>query len=211
MIFLSLTAIYSINKPSSVQCFYEINKESADIYVLDEKGTLSYQQDVFYDVSTLMRHYSRFFDCIHNRMHFVAQQSSQDTAIRVDDVNFYMIRRDRTGKKVVTEQAINKYIRTTQYVSLQVIVDLVNDKPVFTLFYENEEFSSLQYGSKLYIEVVRKVLGSRASKEKYDIYVTDIDLSPAILNMTDNSLQTSRYLYFKKKIEDSLKTALLES
>jgi len=33
-----LPAIYSINKPGSVQCFYEIKKESADIYVLDEKG-----------------------------------------------------------------------------------------------------------------------------------------------------------------------------
>jgi len=132
-----------------------LKKRVADVYVLDEKGTLSYQEDVFYDVSTLMRHYSRFFDCIHNRMHFVAQQSSQDTAVRVDDVNFYMIRRERRGKKVVTEQAVIKYMRTIQYVSLQVIVDIVNDKSVFTLFYEKEEFSSLQYGSKLYIEVVR--------------------------------------------------------
>ena len=202
-----LPAIYSINRPGVVQCFYEIKKDSADIYVIDEKGTLAYQEDVFYDVSTLMRHYSRFFDCVHNRMHFVAQQSSQDTAIRVDEVKFYMIRRDRSGKKVVTEQALNRYIRTSTYVSLQVIVDLINDKPVFTLFYENEEFSSLQYGSKLFIEVVRKVLQSRASKETYDIYVTDIDLSPAILNMNINSLQTSRYLYFKRKVEESLKKA----
>ncbi|MCW8901252.1 MAG: class I adenylate cyclase [Gammaproteobacteria bacterium] len=203
-----LPAIYSVNKPGCVQCFYDIKKDSADIYVIDEKGTLSYQEDVFYDVSTLMRHYSRFFDCIRNRMHFVAQQSSQDTAIRVDDVEFYMIRRDRAGKKVVTEQAMNKYIRTSQYVSLQVIVDLINNKPVFTLFYENEEFSSLQYGSRLYIEVVRKVLQSRSSKEKYDIYVTDIDLSPAILNMKVNSLQTSRYLYFKRQVEENLKKAV---
>lgn len=202
-----LPAIYSINKPGCVQCFYEIKKDSADIYVIDEKGTLSYQQNIFYDVSTLMRHYSRFFDCVNNRMHFVGQQSSQETAIRVDEVDFYMIRRDRTGKKVVTEQAINKYIRTSQYVSLQVIVDLINNKPVFTLFYEDEEFSSLQYGSKLYIEVVRKVLKSRESDERYDIYVTDIDLSPAILNMKVNSLQTSRYLYFKRKVEENLKKA----
>ncbi|MDH5600089.1 MAG: class I adenylate cyclase [Gammaproteobacteria bacterium] len=203
-----LPAIYSINKPGLVQCFYEIKKDSADIYVIDEKGTLSYQEDVFYDVSTLMRHYSRFFDSIHNRMHFVAQQSSQDTAIRVDEVKFYMIRRDRNGKKVLTEQALNRYIRTSNYVSLQVIVDLINDKPVFTLFYENEEFSSLEYGSKLFTEVVRKVLQGRASKESYDIYVTDIDLSPAILNMNINSLQSSRYLYFKRKVEENLKKAV---
>ena len=205
-----LPVIYSENKPGCVQCFYEIKKEGADIYVLDEKGTLSYQQDIFYDVSTLMRHYSRFFESIHNRMHFVAQQSSQDSAIRVDEVKFYMIRRDRNGKKVLTEQGINKYMRTSQYVSLQVIVDLVDDKPIYTLFYENEEFSSLQYGLKLFTEVVKKVLLSRGSGEKYDIYVTDIDLSPAILNMKVNSLQSSRYLYFKREVEESLKKAALE-
>jgi hypothetical protein len=57
---------------------------------------------------------------------------------------------------------------------------------------------------------VQKVLQSRASGEVYDIYVTDIDLSPAIINMTVNSLQTSRYLYFKRKIEENLKKASLE-
>ena len=205
-----LPVIYAENKPGSVQCFYEITKEGADIYVLDEKGTLSYQQDIFYDVSTLMRHYSRFFESIHNRMHFVAQQSSQDTAIRVDEVKFYMIRRDRNGKKVLTEQAVNKFMRTSQYVSLQVIVDLIDDQPIFTLFYDNEEFSSLQYGSKLYTEVVKKVLLNRESGEKYDIYVTDIDLSPTILNMNINSLQSSRYLYFKRQIEDNLKKATID-
>lgn len=203
-----LPVIYNENKPGCVQCFYEIKKDSAEVYVLDEKGTLSSQEDIFYDVSTLMRHYSRFFDCIHNRMHFVSQQSSQDAAIRVDEVKFYMIHRDRTGKKILSEQAINKYMRTYQYVSLQVIVDLVDGKPVFTLFYENEEFSSLLYGSKLYIEVVRKVLENRSSSDKYDIYVTDIDLSPAILNMEVNSLQTSRYLYYKRQIEENLKKAV---
>ena len=205
-----LPVIYNENKPGVVQCFYEIKKEGADIYVLDEKGTLSIQEDVFYDVSTLMRHYSRFFESIHNRMHFVAQQSSQETAIRVDDVKFYMIRRDRNGQKVLVEQAINKYIRTSQYISLQVIVDLVDHKPIYTLFYENEEFSSLQYGSKLFSEVVQRVLHSRNSGEAYDIYITDIDLSPAIVNMDVSSLQTSRYLYYKKQIEDSLKKASLD-
>ena len=204
-----LPVIYTENKPGSVQCFYDIQKEGADIYVLDEKGTLSYQQGIFYDVSTLMRHYSRFFESIHNRMHFVAQQSTQDTAIRVDEIKFYMLRRDRSGTNIITEQAINKYIRTSDYVSLQVIVDLFEGQPNYTLFYENEEFSSLQYGKKLYTEVVKRVLQSRSSGEKYDIYVTDIDLSPAILNMDVNSLQTSRYLYFKRQIEESLRKAEL--
>ena len=205
-----LPVIYNENKPGIVQCFYEIKKERAEVYVLDEKGTLSYQEDIFYDVSTLMRHYSRFFESIHNRMNFFAQQSSQDMAIRVDEVKFYTILGDKRGKKILSEQSINKFIRTSHYISLQVIVDLIESKPVFTLFYENEEFSTLEYGSKLYSEVVRKVFQNRMSGETYDIYVTDIDLSPSILSMTVNSLQSSRYLYYKRQIEDNLKRAALK-
>ncbi len=205
-----LPLIYSENKPGCVQCFYELKDKGADIYVLDEKGTLSYQEDIFYDVSTLMRHYAKFFESVHNRMRFVAQQSSQDASLQIDEVSFYLVHRNHNGKKVLTLQSINKYMRTTQYVSLQVIVDLVDDKPIFTLFYENEEFSSLQYGAALYREVVQRVLQHRRSDENYDIYVTDIDLSPSILNMDINSLQTSRYLYFKRKIEDNLKKAAAE-
>ena len=205
-----LPAIYNENKPGVVQCFYEIKKDGADVYVLDEKGTLSFQEDVFYDVSTLIHHYSKFFESVHNRMHFVAQQSSQETTIRVDDFKFFMIRRDRMGQRVLNEQGINKYIRASKYVSLQVIADLVEDQPVFTLFYENEEFSTLQYGENLYVEVVSKVLQSRESGEKYDIYVTDIDLSPALINIDVSSLQTSRYLFYKRQIEDKLKKAMLQ-
>jgi adenylate cyclase class 1 len=95
-------------------------------------------------------------------------------------------------------------------VSLQVIADLVDNKAVFTLFYENEEFSYLQYGDQLYYEVVKRVLQSRLSGEKYDIYVTDIDLSPALLNIDVNSLQTSRYLFYKRMIEARLKQAMLQ-
>lgn len=151
-----LPVIYAKNMPSIVQCFYEIKKEGVDIYVLDEKGSLSYQQGIFYDVSTLMRHYSRFFESVHNRMHFVSQQSSQDAAIRVNEVKFYLIHQERNGKKVLSEQAVNKYMRTSPYVSLQVIVDLIDDELMYTLFYENEEFSSLEYESKLYTEIVKK-------------------------------------------------------
>ena len=203
-----LPTIYNENEPGCVQCFYEFKKESADIYILDEKGTLSFHEDVFIDVSTLMRHYSRFFESVINRMSFVVQKNAQKTILSIDDVKFYMIRRDRDGQKFLSEQGINKYIRTSRYISLQVIVDLVDGKPVFTLFYENEEFSSLQYGERLYPEVVRRVLQSRQSGEQYDIYVTDIDLSPALINIDVNSLQTSRYLYYKRMIEARLKQAL---
>lgn len=204
-----LPLIYSKNIPGIVQCFYEYTGDSFDVYILDEKGTLSHHVNLFYDVSTLIGHYNKFFESVHNRMHFVAQQSSQEAVIRVDDIQYFLIQRDHAGHKVMIEQKVNKYARASHYSSLQVIGDLVDGKPHFTLFYDEQEFSMFEYGEQLYEAVVKNVLAKRKAGKAYDIYITDIDLSPALLYREVNSIQTSRYLEFKNQIENQLKRAML--
>ena len=66
-----------------------------------------------------------------------------------------------------------------------------------------------EHGEQLYETVVKKVLAKRSSGKAYDIYITDIDLSPAQLYRDVNSIQTSRYLEFKNHIENQLKRAML--
>jgi adenylate cyclase class 1 len=202
-----LSLLYRKNIEGQVQCFYEINNDIVDIYILDEKGSLFYQEAVFFNTPTLMQHYTRFFDSIHARMNYISHQSTQDITKHVDVVKFYMLQRNKDGHKILSEQSINKYIQVSNYISLQAMVDLVGNKPIYTLFYEDDEFSSLQYGSELYSEIVRRVFSSRGSEETYDIYVTDVALSLSVINMSVNSLQTSRFLYFKKQIEEKLKQA----
>ena len=202
--------IYSENKAGVVQCFYEASQKSVSIFILDEHGSLSHEKDVYFNITSLIRHYSLFFDSIHQRMKYLTEQGECESVGNVRDVVFYRLHRNKVGHNILSEQAINKNIKTTKYISLQVNVDLIDNKLIFNLFYEDMEFSSLEYGASLYREVVSYVFMKRGSGEKYNIYITDIALSTTILNLSDNGLQTSRYLYFKKKIEDSLKKAVLE-
>jgi len=202
-----LPLIYEKNKPEKVQCFYEINDALVDVYIADERGSLFYQKSIFFDAPTLTEQYTRFFESVHSRMSFITEQNSQDTTVKVDGVEFYMLQRDPDGHKILVEQPVNKSVRPSKFIALQIMVDLVDEKPIFTLYYEDEEFSGLQYGSALYLEVVKRVLDSRKSGENYDIYVTDVALSLSVINMSVNSIQTSRYLYYKKEIEEKLKLA----
>jgi len=203
--------IYRENKAGLVQCFYEICQNTVDIFILDERGSLSYEKDIYFNATSLIRHYSLFFDSVHKRMQYLSEQGVHNSVASVDDVIFYRLHRNNNGHKILSEQAINKYIKTAEYISLQVNVDVIDGMLIYTLYYEDAEFSSLEYGVSLYREVVKYVFSKRESGEKYNIYITDIALSTAILNMSDDSLQTNRYLYFKKKIEDSLKTAIREN
>lgn len=203
--------IYRENKAGLVQCFYEISQNTVDVFILDERGSLSFEKNIYFNATSLIRHYSLFFDSVHKRMQYLSEQGFHSSVASVDDVIFYQLNRNSRGHKILSEQAINKYIKSSEYISLQVNVDIIDSILIYTLFYESVEFSSLEYGASLYREVVKHVFSKRGSGEKYNIYITDIALSAAILNMNDNSLQTSHYLQFKSKIEDNLKEAMLEN
>ncbi len=80
---------------------------------------------------------------------------------------------------------------------------------VYTIYCEDREFSSLEFGPRLFQAVSRHILLRRSSGEDYPIYITDIDLSPTLMVDTEaKSLQTIDYLSYKKIIEEKLHEAL---
>jgi len=83
-------------------------------------------------------------------------------------------------------------------------VDRQEDDVSFTLFCEDREFSNLEYGDQIYREVARHVLSLRESGETYPIYITDLDLSSALLDTSTDGVQTVHYLRYKKIIEERL-------
>ena len=201
-----LPIIYSVNKPGLVQCYYKVKEQQVSVYVLDEKGSLFYQQASFHDIYSLVKHMQQFFAAIHQRMCFL--NTSQQLPDVSELVHFYKIEHSDTSGAYLEQHQINRYIRPEKYVSLQVIGDKVDDEVVFTLYCQGREFNSLEYGERLYHEVAKHVLSKRTSGEKYPIYITDLDLSKSLLGMDMKYLQTYHYLKYKKEIEDHLSDAL---
>ncbi len=201
-----LPIIYSVNKPGVVQCFYRVKNKSAMIYVLDEKGSLFYQQDDFHDVYSLVKHLQQFFSSIHKRMNFL--NAVEDNQAVAELVQFYKIESSDYEGSYLEQHAINRYVRPSKYISLQVIGDKVDGAVIFTIYCEGREFSSLEFGEKLYVEVAKHILNKRRSGAKYPIYITDMDLSKSLLDMDMRYLQTFHYLKYKKEIEHYLSMAL---
>lgn len=201
-----LPIIYSVNKPGVVQCFYRIHGKKVSIYVLDEQGSLFQQDDDFHDVFSLVKHLQQFFSSVHNRMKFL--NATEDRQTVSDVVQFYKIEHSDADGSYLEQHSINKLVRPSNYVSLQVIGDRVDGEVMFTLYCEGREFSTLEYGEKIYYEVVKHVLSKRSSGAKYPIYITDIDLSKSLLDMDMKFLQTFHFLKYKKEIEDHLSLVL---
>lgn len=161
------------------------------------------QNKPFYDVVGLIRHYQEFFDSIRERQLLLGQEEvSGETAMA--EVQFYRIDSGSDGQKSVKPHSLNQYVKPSGYLRLQVLVSAVEDKPAFSVFCEDREFSSLEYGQDLYRQVAAHIVGLRRSGEAYPIYITDMDLAPNLLNESGNQIQTVRFLEYKKMIEERL-------
>lgn len=203
-----LPLIYQHNRAGEIQFFYFVKEELVYIYVLDEKGSLFYQQREFHDVMTLLGNFQQFFDVIYNRLQFITGESGPGA--KTSAVSYYRVEKLRGGDWRVEQHGLRQLDREMNSIYLQVIVSRRNDDNVYTLYCGEREFSSIEYGGQLFNAVAEYILLLRASGEAYPIHVTDIDLSEEIISSSPVPLQTIHYLKYKMLIEDKLMQALRE-
>jgi len=201
-----LKILQRFNKPNVIQLFYEDKKGSADIYILDENGSLHTQTIEYYDLATMLGHYKHFFDAALKRHNMqLSTELSPETAITYD---FHPILKSLNGTLHVELKTKPKISTKHSYFNIQVIGDIFNLKnESFYLYCNTIEFSNLEFGNNVLNEAVAYILSQRRKGERYPIYITDIDISQSSRS-NDNPLQTVQLLAYKKQIEEKLNTTL---
>jgi adenylate cyclase class 1 len=201
-----LPNILAKNRTGFIQMFYYPLGDEADVFVLDENGSLFHQRTAYFEDESLVNHYARFFDAVLSRQSFMFQDDN--ATLMLDALEIYKVKKRRPNKYGF-ERQIPDSGRPRHYFSVQVIGDLVDQTTAFTVYCNDEEFSTLDHGKELFREVARYVLRQRASGQRYPIYITDVDLSPALLGArrADQVLAID-YLKHKKRIEEKLNKEL---
>ena len=180
-----LPIIFRFNKPNTIQLFYLSNDSLVDIYVVDECGSLFYQQSSFFDDDTLINQFDQFFDSILNRRNLTTPNGvSIPHGIRVE---FFQLTKNKIGKYALDKRFSNRGTYPKRYFNIQVIGNVEEGNTVFTIYCDDAEFSSYEYGSELFKKVAQYVVNLRLSGLRYPIHITDIDLSPVLLN--ENALE----------------------
>lgn len=206
-----LPALFDVNRAGCVQLFYQVNGNQASVYVLDEKGSLFFQQVAFHDNLTLLTQFQRFLETVQHRRDFLARESGElGLAGDSGTIEYYQILQRGAGKPRLERQNINPFKQSRSYFGVQVIGDVLEEKrTVLTMYCNEQEFSTLEYGDRLFEEVARYVLSKRGSGQTYPIYITDIDLARGLLGAdATQGLQTVHFLNYKKRIEARLNQAL---
>jgi len=172
-----------------------------EVYVLDEHGALSCHRQSYFDTATLLTQWQRFFGAIAERIGLRGDSGAAERR----PVEYHRVQRRGRGQYALTRHEINQYLRGGDYFDVQAIGELVDAELRFTLFCDDREFSPLEFGDGLCEAVARYIVERRASRQRYPIYLTDIDLPGAA---GDGGPATIHYLMHKRDIEHRLNAAL---
>jgi adenylate cyclase class 1 len=201
-----LPLLYQHNKIHYIQLFYYVSGKEVTLYILDEKGALFTYQTQFHSAISIVNQYQRFFDSINKRMIFLSNEIGVDYNVKEHEM--YQLDKSRHGLWSMRKEPINRFLNESEFVSLQVIGDVFNSKPVFSIYVGDKEFTTIEYGRRLYSSVIEYILRYRKSKKLYSVYITDVDISKSLLGNSLRNVQTIHYLNYKKQIEENLNFVL---
>ncbi|HHM04510.1 MAG TPA: class I adenylate cyclase [Gammaproteobacteria bacterium] len=203
-----LPRIYKINRPGVIQLVFKAGRESAEVYVVDERGALFLQEVEFHERSALINHFSVFFQAVLKRQRY--EMLLEEGATPAPEVEFYEAVLDAQGRRKLVKQAVAAMPAGGHYFNVQVIGELGADsKPNFTIYCDHVEFNSLEHGEQLFHQVAAHILRQRRSGQRYPIYITDIDVPRQMLGVEQGGyIQTVHFLNHKKRIEQWLNEAL---
>lgn len=201
-----LAALARENRPGVVQVFYRARGERADLWVLDERGSLFQQTLAFHTAEALISHLGRFLQSVSRRL--TQLRGTADPADGEWTAAFYRVAAGEDGAvKLVSREAVGDGARS--YLDLQAIVEQVEGgKTVFSVYCNDQELSSRDHGRNLFAAVADCVRQLRRSGGDYPVYLTDLDLAPAIVGEPPERLQTVHYLFYKQRLESLLNQAL---
>jgi len=202
----ALPAMFEANRANVLQFFYRLRGDSAEVFVLDEKGSLFSDRVVCRDALTLLNQFSRFLEKVQYRINHY-HECSPSSMIR--EIEYYRIVPGYDGL-MLERQRINPFGRHRDGFGVQVIGEVLDGgRIVFTLYCDEQEFTTVEHGDRLFEAVARHVVARREGGQTYPIYITDIDLARSLIayeGMTD--LQSVHFLEYKRRIERRLNEAL---
>ena len=198
-----LPFIFANNRFGTIQFYVHDQDSKADIYVLDEYGALFTTQQDCFRVEMIFDHYLQFFQAL--LKHHVNDSHGADEAM----FEMFRLKSGTSGDFLAAPISVTMP-RDEDYLSVRVFVDIHSSgAQQFTIFCEDEEFSSTEYGGRLFVAIAEFVYRRRGRAERYPIHITDLELSNRFRQQRKiDEVQTIHVLNYKKRIEHELTRAL---
>ncbi len=207
-----LEAISRCGQEDQIQVFYQRQENIADIYILDEMGSLYTFSTPFMNEHTLLSPLDQFIQSMLFRRTSETTNLTTETPnefdLRTYELEYYEII-ESTGSVQLIRRNIISDVSGGKFFNVQAIGDQDFDGNIlFNIYCDQQEFTEMELGKDLFNTTAKFILGRRKSQERYPCYITDLDLSRCVTSTPGQSIQTIHYLRYKQKLEQSLNEAL---
>ena len=207
-----LQAITALNTPNKIQVFYHRHSHEADVYLIDEMGSLYTFTTPFQNEASLLSPLDQFIQSTLFRQssEMLASSSNQFDSFNLDtrEIEYYAIRKKST-QFIAEERNIIDRIKGNNFFNVQAIGTRdMSGNIQFSIFCDQQEFNADEFGDQLFTTIAKFILSRRQSNERYPCYITDLDLTDCI-SSHNGVIQTIHYLRQKQKLEKQLNAALL--
>jgi adenylate cyclase class 1 len=198
-------------RPDALQVYYLKQEKQAQIYVIDERGSLIQWRTPIYNEAALinpLNHFLRQVEYRQNRYRYGENETVQQRQIEYFEIMLPTKETPLTMRPIRPKEGLGQ----GRYFDVHAQVDFdANDKIGFILQCDQDDFSQMEYGDQVYKALVRHLVNLRQHNKPYPVYITDIAISDRLHTRNGNKvLQTCSYLDYKYKLEQRLNQALIE-
>ncbi|HEY8939361.1 MAG TPA: class I adenylate cyclase [Cellvibrio sp.] len=203
-----LRLICNTLKHNGIYVFYQLDNNKANITLVDEKGSLFNTITEFHNQQTLLRPFVNFIRAVLQRLHLDGDHASPMP--EQDSIRLYELTGNiKQQQGVVEARHLSAELSQLHFINIKAIAEMDQQQLRFTIFCDEQEFSTLAYGDDLFKAVASYIVRRRQRNERYPCYITDLDLSLCRDTLAQQTgLQLGHYLQLKAELEQKLNKAL---
>ncbi|MFT7559396.1 MAG: adenylate cyclase class 1 [Flavobacteriales bacterium] len=193
---------------NSMNIFFRRFDFGMEIYITDEKGSLTYERYPGLSNFNPLVPLHGFIRAITNRQARIQPEILADFGVL--PVYFYEVAY-RPGESMhAVQKQVPQRVKNSAAFEIKAITHIDTDQRIrYSFVCEEQEFAYESFGDQLYLVVAQYVLSRRKARENYPIYLSDLDLSLCVNEIgKGNGLQLSHYLKIRSFLEFKLNQAI---
>lgn len=204
----ALRCVVMNSQTKALDIFFRRFDIGVEIYLLDEKGSLSHTRLRGDRNYSPIRNLHRFLRAIITRRQASEQNFIADFGVY--PINFFELTPNQDKGYIATPKAIPADSHSDCSIEIKAIAERnVCGLIEYSYYCNEEEFSPSKYAGKTQLHVAQYVLSKRKDKNHYPLYISDMDLSRCRDQLTQTgNLQTSHYFHEKSRLELQLNRAI---
>lgn len=199
-----LATVFAANRSGAIQVFALQGRQRSEIFLLSAEGALFRYAHEDTDLAALFGHLVRFLTN-------VGRNAEMTDGRPCPALECYQLKPGVGGHALQAVPAPGADNRP--YLPLRLFVDLDRErKPQFIAYLDDEQFSTAELGGGLFDALAQAIFQKRQGRGRYPIFITDLELSPALVQARNiDPRNVIELLRQKLRIERQLTDALARS